>query len=89
MKDLAEFDDIKKWLDKKVPPIVDWFSQDEGHYSVVVGLDDQKIYLRDPELTRRRELKRENFKRVWFDFPDDFIKTRSDLIIRRLIAIYK
>ena len=46
--DNSTFDDIQKWLDKKVPVIVDWFTRGridydiaavpDGHLSVVVGL---------------------------------------------------
>jgi len=93
IKDQASFKDIKYWLNKKIPPIVDWFSMfggaSEGHYSVVVGLDKKYIYLIDPEIGRRRKMSREDFKRVWFDFGGDFIKIKNDLILRRLIVIAK
>lgn len=90
--------DIEKWLDKKVPVIVDWFTKGrldysesevaDGHYSVVAGLDDKYIYLQDPEIGRIRKLKRDDFMRVWFDFKGEYIKP-SELIIRQIIAIYR
>ncbi len=93
IKDGADFDDIKFWLDKKVPPIVDWFSayggHIEGHYSVVIGLDKKFIYLQDPEIASIRKMKRLDFKRVWFDFDGSFMKAKNDLILRRLIVIRK
>lgn len=92
IKDGADFADIKHCLTKKVPPIVDWFStfgEAEGHYSVVVGLDKNFIYLQDPEIAGIRKIKRVDFKRVWFDFEGDFIKNKNDLILRRFLLISK
>ncbi|MBL7142329.1 MAG: C39 family peptidase [Candidatus Pacebacteria bacterium] len=55
IKNFSTFENILSWLDKKVPVIVDWFTKGrsdhadsivaDGHYSVVVGLDDKYIYL--------------------------------------------
>lgn len=89
IKDFSEISDIKKYvLEKKIPVIVDWFSDDEGHYSVVVGIDNKNIYLQDPEFSKTRVLKLQTFKRVWFDFPGKFLRTKSGIIIRRLIIIH-
>ena len=51
----STFEDLHHWLAKGVPVIVDWFTRGrsdeptsavaDGHYSVVVGLDDEHIYL--------------------------------------------
>lgn len=89
LKDEANFKDIQAYLNKKIPVIVDWFSTDEGHYSVVVGLDKQNIYLQDPELGTMRSMDRTTFFRVWFDFDTEFIKKKNDLILRRMIVVYK
>ena len=98
IKNNSNFKDIEKWLDKKVPVIVNWFTkgrQDyseseiaDGHYSVVAGLDEKYIYLQDPEIGKIRKLKRDDFMRVWFDFKGEYIKP-SELIIRQIIAIYR
>lgn len=94
----SSFDEMKFWLDKKVPVIVDWFTRGrrdyddaqvaDGHYSVVVGLDENHIYLQDPEIGDLRKITRDDFLRVWFDFSGAHIKA-NELIIRQLIAIYK
>ena len=90
IKDLAKISDIRKYvLERKIPVIVDWFSVDEGHYSVVAGIDNKNIYLQDPELGKVRKLKIYDFKRIWFDFPGRFLRSENDIIIRRLIVIYK
>jgi predicted double-glycine peptidase len=97
VKNESDFDDIQSWLDKKIPVIVDWFTRGradysdsavaDGHYSVVAGLDDENIYLQDPELGALRTLKREDFRKVWFDFSGEFIRP-EELIIRQLIVIH-
>jgi ABC-type bacteriocin/lantibiotic exporter with double-glycine peptidase domain len=96
VKNNSTFKDIEKWLDKKVPIIVDWFTKGrqeysesevaDGHYSVVAGLDDKYIYIQDPEIGKIRKLKRNDFMRVWFDFKGSYIKP-SELIIRQTIII--
>ncbi len=98
IKNHSTFEDIQYWLGKKVPVIVDWFTRGrtdcddsdiaDGHYSVVVGLDNEYIYLQDPELRNIRKLKKEDFMTVWFDFKGKYIKP-DELVIRQIIAIYK
>lgn len=99
IKNNASFEDIKSWLEQDIPVIVDWFTrgridQDEsvvadGHYSVVVGLDDKYIYLQDPEIGKMRTISRDDFIRVWFDFTGEYINSWDEMIIRQIIAIYK
>jgi len=83
IKNQSTFEDIKTWLDKETPVIVNWFSRGrsdysdaevpDGHYSIVVGLDDEYIYLQDPEIGELRKLTREDFMKVWFDFTGQYI----------------
>jgi len=87
VKDNADLSDVRKYISKKIPVIVNWFSTDEGHYSVVVGIDEKFIYLQDPELASVRKLDLVTFKRVWFDFHGDFIKQKSDIVLRRLVVV--
>ncbi len=94
----STFEDIQMWLDKKVPVIVNWFTRGrtdyedsevaDGHYSVVVGLDDEFIYLQDPEIGKLRKIEKDDFMKVWFDFTGEYINP-DELIIRQLIAVYK
>jgi len=98
IKNNSGFEDIEKWLDIGVPVIVDWFTRGrndysesetaDGHYSVVIGLDEEFIYLQDPEIGGIRKFEREKFLAVWFDFKGKYIKP-EELIIRQIIAIYK
>lgn len=87
-KDRASFADIRAWLNKGIPVIVDWFSVNDGHYSVVAGMDRTHISIQDPEDGKLKRITQEEFKRVWFDFPGAYIKHPSDLILRRMIVIY-
>ncbi len=98
IKNNSSFKDIEIWLEKGVPVIVDWFTRGrgdypdsetaDGHYSVVMGLDDRFIYLQDPEIGKMRKIKRYDFMRVWFDFKGDYLKL-EELVIRQIIVIYK
>lgn len=98
VKDHAEFTDIAEWLEKKIPVVVDWFSpgrkdasegeMPDGHYSIVVGLDAEHIYLQDPEVGGLRTIPREQFYRVWFDFKDDTITNWDAMVIRWMAAVY-
>ncbi len=88
-KDNCTFEDLKNYLRDKTPVIVDWFLNDEGHYSVVVGIDKENIYLQDPSIGHLRAMKLETFYRVWFDFPESFLRSKDDLILRRIIAVEK
>ncbi len=83
----ASFGDIHRFLRTNIPPIAGWFSTDDSHYSPVVGLDAQRIYLQDPELRRMRVMDREAFMRVWFDFDSDVPRHERDCILRRLIVL--
>ena len=88
IKDFADLKDVEEWVNRrKVPVIVDWFAFEGGHYSVVSGIDRENIYLEDPGLGHRRAMKRTTFKRLWFDFPDEYLKSKNDLIIRRMIVV--
>lgn len=98
IKNNSTFKDIEKWLKKDVPVIVNWFTRGrtdygdssvaDGHYSVVMGLDDKHIYFQDPELGSMRKIERDDFMRVWFDFKGKYIKP-NELIVRQIIIVVK
>ena len=99
VKNNSSFADIKKYLDKNIPVIVDWYTRGrkdysdsvvaDGHYSIVVGLDKKFIYLQDPEIGRMRKLTKGDFLRVWFDYSGECLKSPKQMIIRQLIAVYE
>ena len=98
IKNESSFEDIQDYLSKKIPVIVNWFTRgridyddsqvSDGHYSVVVGLDDDFIYLQDPEIGKLRKVERNDFMKVWFDFKGEYIKP-DELIIRQIIIIHQ
>ena len=72
-------DDIKKYLDKKIPVILlvqawsgkkkinyvqDWA---DGHYAVAIGYDSKKIYFEDPWTVKRTFLTFEDLEKRWHD----------------------
>lgn len=99
IKNNSSFEDIKRWLDKKVPIIVNWFTRGridypesavpDGHLSVVVGLGEEYIYLQGPEVGKLCKIDRNDFMKVWFDFKGDRITSWDEMITRQLIAICK
>jgi predicted double-glycine peptidase len=98
IKNSASFEDIEYWLNREMPIIVDWFTRGrsdysssevpDGHYSVVVGLDDEFIYLQDPEIGESRKIRRGDFLKVWFDFRGTMIDSWDDMIIRQIIVVH-
>lgn len=87
-KELSSFNDLRYFLKRKIPVIVDWFSEDEGHYSVVVDIDKKNIVLMDPSLKGgKRKFSTEKFLRVWFDFPGKYIKKPKNLILRLMLVV--
>lgn len=89
IKDNADFSDLGTYIKKKIPVIVDWFSEDDGHYSVAIGLDEKYIYLQDPQLGKIRKIERKIFRRIWFDYEKDYPTAKKDFIIRRMIIIFR
>ncbi|MDD2786077.1 MAG: cysteine peptidase family C39 domain-containing protein [Patescibacteria group bacterium] len=69
-KERATFKDLDTWINrKKTPVIVDWFSDYDDHYAVVIGLDKKYIYMDDPELDKpMRRIERSFFNHIWFGF---------------------
>lgn len=89
VKEKAEIGDIKNQLKNGRSVIVEWFYEDDGHFSVVLEVDKENIYLQDPDLGHMRSVRLDIFKRIWFTFPGEFIKTKNDLILRQMIVVYK
>ncbi|PIP24522.1 MAG: hypothetical protein COX35_00210 [Candidatus Nealsonbacteria bacterium CG23_combo_of_CG06-09_8_20_14_all_37_18] len=93
VKENSSLDDLSYYVKKEIPVIVDWFSEDDGHFSVVADIDKNNVILMDPAIRkfliyiRRRKFPRETFLRIWFDFPGDYIKTSKDLVLRLMIAV--
>jgi len=86
----AELTDIEHYiLKKKIPVIVRWFPGLQGHYSVAVDINKNKIFLADPEIPSIRKLDRKKFMKAWFDYLDFFPTTKSRFLVRQLIVVSK
>ncbi|MFH0836974.1 MAG: cysteine peptidase family C39 domain-containing protein [Candidatus Aenigmatarchaeota archaeon] len=86
VKDFADFKDIRYSLNKKNPVLVQWFLEEEGHWSVVVDIDRENIYLQDPHLGMIRAFRLKTFKKIWFDFLPPYPK-KENMITRRMIVV--
>jgi ABC-type bacteriocin/lantibiotic exporter with double-glycine peptidase domain len=72
-------DDIKKYIDNKIPiiiPLQAWTNKKkvnweenwtDGHYVVVIGYDQKKIYFEDPSSFNRTYLAYAELKKRWHD----------------------
>jgi len=88
VKDNSNLKDIRKYVvGKKVPVIVNWFSKIEGHYSVVVDINDKQITLMDPETGGLRKMPINLFEDIWFDFSPHYIRTPKSLVVKRMIVV--
>ena len=83
----ADLNNLAAALRRRLPPIVLWFSEDEGHYSVVAGLDRRFVTLADPELGGTRKIARSVFCRVWFDFSTSGPEKHSTLYARWMLVV--
>ncbi len=81
---------LNYWVnEKKLPVIVDWFSQTEswdGHYSVVLDLTKEYIVIGDPEFSeperRIRKIAWKNFSKAWLDWSSDVLEKPEDIHLR-------
>lgn len=90
IRENSDFKTLKRlFKNKKNAIIVGWFYKDDGHYSVVANIDKENVYLQDPEIGQLRAMRIELFKRVWFDFPGDFIEKKEDLQLRKMLILRK
>ncbi|MDO8601128.1 MAG: C39 family peptidase [bacterium] len=79
-------DDLRYYIWKKIPVIVDWLSEDGGHYSIVVGIDKKNVILRDPSFWRIRRISIKKFLEFWLDWPGDYAETKNDVILRFMLV---
>jgi len=88
LKDEASISDVRQWTGKGIPVIVNWFSVDDGHYSVAVGMTKTSVFLMDPQFARVRRFPIGKFEDLWFDFTPEGKRTRKSLVLRRMIVIH-
>ena len=93
VKENASLDDLRNYIKQEIPVIVDWFSTDDGHYSVVVDIDKTHIILADSAIKRpflygnTRKMSCKIFLGVWFDYIGDYPEKREDMKLRLMIVV--
>ncbi len=71
-KEDATFDDIRNYVDKGIPVILGWWSEDDDHYSVVCDIDDETITMMDPQLDEGLlVMPLAEFDKIWYDMEGD------------------
>lgn len=85
-KQNSALDDLRFYINSQIPVIVDWFCEDDGHYSIVIGMDKKHVFFRDPSFWKVRKMPIDKFFRVWFDFPGNYIKESKNLILRWMLV---
>jgi len=88
VRESASIQDLQSWLDHGIPVIVDWFSQDEGHYSVVKAIQGGSIFMMDPEKNTETETPLDSFERTWFDFEEGDTRKHQGLVQRQMIVVW-
>jgi predicted double-glycine peptidase len=86
----CSWEKLTKEVDRS-PAIVDWYSgidkAVDGHYSVAIEATNKRIVLADPEYGVMRQMPREFFEAVWFDYKGQYPKRTSDFNVRRMITV--
>lgn len=83
VKQKSSIKELKKLIRKNIPVIVDWYSPEEnGHYSVIVGFEKNKILIADPHFGKIRKERIKWFKERWFDVINNKIINKEIIVIK-------
>jgi len=90
VKDNSTYNELRNYVvKKKIPVIIEWFYDDDGHFSVVQDMDRENVYMQDPDLGHIRAMRKDIFMRLWFSFPTKYMRTEKDLVLRRMLVIHR
>lgn len=85
----SSIEEVKKYVDVGIPVIVEWFSpEDNGHYTPVVGFENDEILLADSLLGGIRRLSNEQFTFRWFELDKYPPEKAENFSLREIIVIY-
>lgn len=79
--------ELKRYAERGVPVMVNWFSENGSHFSVVVGFEKNKIVMVDPHIGLVRKFKIEEFTDRWFDFLGP--PSQKNLLLRGVVVIHQ
>lgn len=82
-------DDLRAYVEKNIPVIVEWFSVNEVHYAIVVGADEDQIILLDPENGEQESFSHEQFMSIWFSFSGPYITSTDGIRLRWMLPLTK
>ena len=78
----SSIEEIKSLISKKTPPIISWFSPEgASHYSVVIGIDENSIYVADPDIGKIRKFKQDYFLKRWQNIDWENLSFFKKLVI--------
>ena len=80
---------LKSFTDIGFPVAVDWFSEDDGHWSIITKVTDKSVWMIDPEGARIRRFTHEKFLRIWFDYHHEYPLHSMDFVIRQMVIIFR
>jgi predicted double-glycine peptidase len=86
IKNNSSFKEVEKLLKENYQIIVEWFSNDDSHYSVVSDINDTEIEIMDPSVGEYKIITQKEFAPIWFTFPKDNHKKPVD---KRIIVLWK
>ncbi len=76
---------IKHFIDQGLPVIVNYIepSSNEGHYSVVVGYNDNSVIMRDPWNGKEFKVNKDSFIERWHDSHKGYKCSRWILVLSK------
>jgi predicted double-glycine peptidase len=74
----SNVNELKDLLDKNIPVIIYWTKNKEGHYSVVCGIENDKILVADPRMKKKIFLGSKDFLERWKDLDS---KDKKEIIV--------
>lgn len=87
-KENSSIKDIKKYVSKGIPIIIDWFSPTGGgHYSIIVNVNYKELTYMDPEFGEFKKMRIDDFVSKWFDYNGNAPLSKEDFILKGMIAI--
>lgn len=76
-KQNSSLNEVVKFLKLNLPVIIHWFPEDDGHYSVICGIEKNKIFIADPQFGKIRAVSKQEFLKHWFDYKTKSGKPRG------------
>jgi len=82
VKQKSSIKELKKLVGKKIPVIIDWYSPEEnGHYSVIIGFEKNRILIADPHFGKIRKEDIKWFEDRWLDIINNKIINKEIIVI--------